>query len=885
MSESWEKRIGVQTIIWGNSFRDKISDVVKAIRSLGFCGLEVFQHPALLPPAKEFEQLLGNDLLLLGLSGGQLHDRLTYAKSLQIKPLYIYSQSVEKKEMAALEEGFTIGLHPHQFSAVSTFAGALKLTQNQSRGKIEIIYDTAHSFLAGENILQILRDFGDKIRYIHLKDWNPYFGSSFFSYAKGFCAAGDGIALQDKQTRTELIKWLSHDKSRYIIIEQDWTDTSIERSLQKSLDWLTGSTQRLTSTAFRKPLSNKVRSAHFKSLSNPHTTEARNMLLDLKAHLLFSVQKPSLLIYHSALEQIASYARCLYATLWEVNSTSDLAVLRATYQPVGDAIVLPNVQQLSVKKALAGIAVENRLPFVCADISESKDDERSFQDVALAEKAQLKGMVVLPVFNSYNQNQPELILCLFPKDLSTSVELLELPKPDNMCQSSRASPLVDCVTSSLSVGIEASWHHSSSSLENAIDWHAAQSKNSADFLARVSPLLASTIQCRAVEIYWLNTNDTLTALFPQSKKPARFEKVNATWHWSVIDRTNKGLSEEGWTVENGRVLASPLYAQRIPISSVFGLIACVGKDSEDNELPTGLFSMTDTALLDSAQSAIALHLVRMMEDEGHVRQVRRIVHELREPLTIFRGASTAAIKEMKDHGWAFPKKDHLQVFRRYLGLMEQTAAMIGFTQSDFQVTLMRRRCLLFEEIIKPALDDLEVLLTNNKLNRSQIIVSKALEGEALYLDQFRMRQVVFNLLVNAVKYSKRDMNEEVDPSIFRVEIEGRISGGRSFLIIRDNGIGIPFGYEDIIFEEGVRAPNAVNSGVDGNGLGLHIVRRILAAHEATIRVSREIQFTSEAYKGTTMIIEFPAKLREPTFKQSLQADIRTVQPLVKNPNE
>ncbi len=871
MSASWETRIGVQTIVWGRSLRDQFADIVRTIRSLGIHGIEVFQQPGFLPTPEEFEKLLGNDITLLGLAGGNIEDRVNFAKNLKQKPLFIYSQSVQQQELDVMANGFTIGLHPHQYSSVSTFAAARRVATQHLGKPIEIIYDTAHSFLAGENVLKVLQDHGDCIRYVHLKDWTPHYGSSFFSYARGFCAAGEGIALQDPNLRRELIKWLSQREDRWLIIEQDWVEQSIERHLRKSLDWIFGKVASLPSV-ISKPQKTTSRANDLRSLDNAQQV----MLLEFKAQMLSSVQRPTLSIYKLALDHLGEFARCKYATVWEVNSASEHAVLRATYVPVGSILANPEVQQLAIRQSLSWIAVENGAPLICSDVRTTKDGGRTFQDQGIAEQLKLKGMIVLPIFNSYNQNQPELIICLFPQVLHVSLSLLGLGEVTKELHTAvSTSHLIDCVTSSLSVAIESSWHYTTTSLANAIDWHAAQSKSSDEFLSRVAEVTVNALACGSVEIFWLNTSGTLSVLYPKPKKPQTITSTTPTWHWSVVSR---GQNEEE-TIDGrgpligGRVLASPLYAQSIPISSVVGMIACFDKKTPEGELPIGLFSMTDLALLDSIQSAIALHLVRMMEDEAYVRQMRRIVHELREPLTIFRGASSAAIAEMKKQNWVFPGKDHLQVFRRYLGTMEQTAAMIGFAQSDFQVTLQRSRCLLFEQVIQPALDDLEVLLSNHKLTRDQIDISRALGGDALYLDAFRMRQVVFNLLVNAVKYTKRKNNGEVDPELFRVEIEGRSSGAKSLLIVRDFGIGIPRDYEEAIFNEGVRAPNAVGTGVVGDGLGLHIVKQILLAHEATIRVTHEADYAGLHTPATVMVIEFPAKLKEPAYKQPLQADI------------
>jgi signal transduction histidine kinase len=106
--------------------------------------------------------------------------------------------------------------------------------------------------------------------------------------------------------------------------------------------------------------------------------------------------------------------------------------------------------------------------------------------------------------------------------------------------------------------------------------------------------------------------------------------------------------------------------------------------------------------------------------------------------------------------------------------------------------------------------------------------------------------VVFNLLSNAIKYAGKD------PTAFRVEIEG--DAANLVIKLRDWGIGIRPGTEEIIFEEGVRGEAAAQMDVSGQGLGLWVVRVIVEAHGGEIRVTN-LRFPTE------FEIRLPAALR------------------------
>ena len=100
-----------------------------------------------------------------------------------------------------------------------------------------------------------------------------------------------------------------------------------------------------------------------------------------------------------------------------------------------------------------------------------------------------------------------------------------------------------------------------------------------------------------------------------------------------------------------------------------------------------------------------------------------------------------------------------------------------------------------------------------------------------------------NLLDNAVKYSPPDAG---------VRVEWRRAGRQVAIQVRDQGLGIPLGERRPIFDEFVRGSAAAALNVKGTGVGLAMVRQIVAAHGGEIRLE------SEPGKGSTFVILLPA---------------------------
>lgn len=111
---------------------------------------------------------------------------------------------------------------------------------------------------------------------------------------------------------------------------------------------------------------------------------------------------------------------------------------------------------------------------------------------------------------------------------------------------------------------------------------------------------------------------------------------------------------------------------------------------------------------------------------------------------------------------------------------------------------------------------------------------------SIYTDSRMLRNVLFNLLSNASKYSEE--GKAIQLSCSRTHEGLHVS-------IRDHGIGIPEEDQRHLFERFFRASNAIN--IQGTGLGLNIVKRYLDL------LNGSISFASEYGKGSTFTIQLP----------------------------
>ena len=118
----------------------------------------------------------------------------------------------------------------------------------------------------------------------------------------------------------------------------------------------------------------------------------------------------------------------------------------------------------------------------------------------------------------------------------------------------------------------------------------------------------------------------------------------------------------------------------------------------------------------------------------------------------------------------------------------------------------------------------------------------AREAPLAFADSNAIRHVVFNLIANAVKYSKPEAAVDI-------EFGGRADGDHNLYWVADHGIGFDMRYADKIF--GVFQRLHTNDRIEGSGVGLAIVQRVVERHGGRVWAESEIG------KGTTFFFTLP----------------------------
>jgi len=249
---------------------------------------------------------------------------------------------------------------------------------------------------------------------------------------------------------------------------------------------------------------------------------------------------------------------------------------------------------------------------------------------------------------------------------------------------------------------------------------------------------------------------------------------------------------------------------------------------------------------EAGETTGALVLFHDITELKKIDQVRRdfvanVSHELRTPLSILRGY----IETLLDG----PKTPHdellriLRVMERHSNRLELlvedllTLAQLESGNPDLQLGNVD-----LSEFLREMIRDWEKKLTSKQLN---IIVDVPPDLSGIHADRTRLQEALYNLLDNAVKYSRKHGE---------IRLSARQSGGEIELSVSDDGIGIA--REDLprIFERFYRADKARSADkVPGTGLGLAIVKHIAHLHGGRVEAESEVE------KGTTIRVLLPMK--------------------------
>src|SRR5216683_441489 len=213
-------------------------------------------------------------------------------------------------------------------------------------------------------------------------------------------------------------------------------------------------------------------------------------------------------------------------------------------------------------------------------------------------------------------------------------------------------------------------------------------------------------------------------------------------------------------------------------------------------------------------------------------------HELRTPLNAIIGFSDLLAEKTTDHLTDKQNRfiGHVRNGARHL--LQLINDILDLSKIESGLLELRRETFGLSEAMPEVLSVIRPLAIAKKIR-----IEHAQETFSVYADRVRFKQILYNLLSNALKFT---------PEGGRVRVEGSSNGSLVCISVSDTGIGIRPEDQQLIFEEFRQASESSKGVKEGTGLGLAITKRLVERQGGTIRV------VSELGKGSCFSFTLPA---------------------------
>ena len=209
-------------------------------------------------------------------------------------------------------------------------------------------------------------------------------------------------------------------------------------------------------------------------------------------------------------------------------------------------------------------------------------------------------------------------------------------------------------------------------------------------------------------------------------------------------------------------------------------------------------------------------------DDYQKKIVANVSHDFRSPLTSIKGY----LEAMAD-GTIPP-----ELYEKYIGIIlfeterltDLTRDLLTLNEFDTKELLLDKQEFDIQETVKDTAASFEAVCTPRHISIELLLMPGSV---IVYADRRKIQQVLYNLIDNAIKFSDAD-------STVTVEINEK--NDKTFVSVKDQGIGIPKKNLNKIWERFYKSDLSRGKDKKGTGLGLSIVKEVIQAHDEHINV-------------------------------------------------
>lgn len=268
-----------------------------------------------------------------------------------------------------------------------------------------------------------------------------------------------------------------------------------------------------------------------------------------------------------------------------------------------------------------------------------------------------------------------------------------------------------------------------------------------------------------------------------------------------------------------------------------------GKWYEMNILPYRVFeeNRTDGVIITFVNITKRISTLRELEklNAEHETLMDALSHDIRQPLSAIVLLSDALMN-------AYTSRNDLQ-FKKYIATLKASSNSMRDLVKDFIAENEPQPELAGEPVrvnIENIAQDVILSLKYEIFNKG-ISISTNFQTSEIIFSRNNLRSILYNLLRNSIKYKKAESPLEILISTIKQE-------DYILLQVKDDGIGIAEEHQQDIFKKSTR----VSHSIEGTGMGLFIIKRMIESKGGRIEVE------SELGKGSTFSVYFPVDFKK-----------------------
>ncbi len=279
------------------------------------------------------------------------------------------------------------------------------------------------------------------------------------------------------------------------------------------------------------------------------------------------------------------------------------------------------------------------------------------------------------------------------------------------------------------------------------------------------------------------------------------------------------------------------------------------------------FRVASLASLVAVALIVALYFSMRKQKKKDIQQ-QHILEDAAEAAKAANNAKSAFLFNMSHDirtpmnaiiGYAGLAESHINEPEKLDGYLENISVcgqkMLAILDSVLELARIENNKTIIEESACRAGDGIDscVVMVESVIKEKNLDlkINKEIEYPYVYMDNSHMTQILLNILSNAVKYTG---NGGTIRCTLRQHPDERDGWCMTEIVIADNGIGMSEEFQQHIFESFTRERSSTISGIEGTGLGMGIVKKLVDLMDGTITIN------SKLGEGSTFTVRIPCRI-------------------------